>query len=347
MRRVVSVGVCAALLAFAGCAAQRGEPSSTPSDSRVTSSGQSLGSIEVPDVTSEDGADAVSGVEAEGLIATLADASDDPFFDTSRDATGCQVTGQDPVGGELVSEGDEVTITIDCSQVDWEIQEGAAWEAFNDAYTSGFDDGCHQLFDSSPTGSLFEAGFEYSTLDCENLNPGDASEGSNVPTDVPTDPQASGSELGELDGCQALFEQEGVTSLNYGGDSITEDDCPVAGSAALPPAPVKRSKSKSGGNRPAGPSAGGVKQAGETCFGSKADGTPLALQVQKGQINCAGAVALLSEWLRRAPHEAVGSSGALSLYGWDCAGATAAEAPRVGACSKTDGSAEFTAFDGE
>src|SRR4051794_17698471 len=54
------------------------------------------GGIEVPDLSGLDGADAVGSVEDAGLTATLADANDDPSFDTSRDATGCDVIDQDP-----------------------------------------------------------------------------------------------------------------------------------------------------------------------------------------------------------------------------------------------------------
>ena len=121
--------------------------------------GESSG-IAVPDVSANDGADAVSSVEAEGLTATLADAEDDFSFDGSRDATGCEVRGQDPPAGELLPEGDEVTIRVSCAQVDWENKEGSGWEAFSEAYDSGFDDGCQALFDQSPDGSLYEDDYD-------------------------------------------------------------------------------------------------------------------------------------------------------------------------------------------
>src|SRR3954453_7384659 len=172
--------------------------------------------IEVPDVTGDDGADAVSSVEDAGLTATLADANDDPGFDTNREAPGGGAPAQDPAGGDTAADGDEVTITVDCSHVDWDNREGPAWEAFSDAYSSGFDDGCQELFDSSPTGSLFENDVEYTATDCQNDNPGDGSDASDIPDEAPDDPEAAGTEAGELDGCQALFEQEGVSTLNYG-----------------------------------------------------------------------------------------------------------------------------------
>jgi len=86
--------------------------------------------------------------------------TDDPGFDSSRDATDCDVTDQAPAAGESASDGDEVTITVDCSQVDWENHEGPQWETFDEAYQSSFDDGCDALFGESPTGSLYEDGVE-------------------------------------------------------------------------------------------------------------------------------------------------------------------------------------------
>jgi beta-lactam-binding protein with PASTA domain len=87
--------------------------------------------IEVPDVSGEDGASAVSDVEEAGFEADLADANDDPGFDSAREASGCEITDQDPAGGEEAAQGDVVTITVDCAQIDWESQEGAQWEAFD------------------------------------------------------------------------------------------------------------------------------------------------------------------------------------------------------------------------
>ena len=228
------------------------------------------GSIEVPDVSGEDGAQAVSDVEDAGLQSTLADAHDDPGFDTSRDATDCEVTDQDPAAGGSVSEDDEVTITVDCAQVDWSNQEGAQWDAFNDAYQSSFDDGCQELFDQSPNGSLYEDNVEYTVIDCQNENPGDAADASDVPTDVPDDPEGDGANLGELDGCQALFENQSVTSLNYGTDSITEADCPIgAAASAAPPTHKPRAPN---GSRPLPPASVGYVHC-DANISAKADTT--------------------------------------------------------------------------
>ncbi|WP_028066561.1 hypothetical protein [Solirubrobacter soli] len=261
------------------------------------------------------------------------DADDDPGFDSARDATGCDVENQDPTAGEMVDDTAEVQITVSCAQVDWENQEGTAWEAFSDAYTTGFDDGCQALFDESPNGSLYENDDEYSAVDCQNENPGDASNTSALPDDVPDDPDAAGREAGELDGCIALFDNQAVTSLNYGPDSWTRDDCPI-GASVVAPAPTPRPKSQ--GRR--------SKRAGERCSGQQTDGTRISIRVSDGEVRCTGAEALWNEYLRRAPNEGLGSGAALELEGWSCIAATAAQAPRSGSCSAKDGSGAFTVF---
>ena len=89
---------------------------------------------------------------------------------SSRDASDCEVTDQDPAAGELGSEGDEVIITVDCAQVDCENREGAQWDAFNEAYQSSFDVGCQALFDESPTGSLYGDDVQYTAV-AQGLTP--------------------------------------------------------------------------------------------------------------------------------------------------------------------------------
>ena len=328
-RAAVALLLLTLVLAIAGCAS--GGTGGSGDGDVADESG-----IEVPDASGGDGADAVSSVEDAGLTATLADANDDPGFDSSRDATGCEVTDQDPAADDTAAEDDEVTITVDCSQVDWDNRDGPGWEAFSDAYGSGFDDGCQQLFNESPTGSLFENGVEYTATDCQNDNPGDGSDASDIPDEVPDDPEAAGTEAGELDGCQALFEQEGVSTLNYGADTLTEDDCPVGATAAAP------SQTDTGPGTTSAPSATTGRGSGGPCTGKRPDGRTVVVRVEKGKVNCSGAVALTNEWLRRAPSEGRGSSGALTLDGWDCAGARATQAPRLGSCSRTDGSAAFS-----
>jgi PASTA domain len=326
--------VLLACIAMAGCQAG----SSIAPSSSDASDASDAGSIEVPDLSSDDGAQAESDVEAAGLDSTLADANSDPEFDASRDASGCEVTEQDPAAGSTASDGDQVTITVDCSQVDWSNQEGPQWEAFSDAYTTGFDDGCEALFDQSPNGSLYEDDAEYTAYDCQSENPGDAADASDVPDEVPDDPEGAGTELGQTDGCQSLFEQDGVLSLNYGTDAYTEADCPIG-----EPARTRATRSKT--PTPGTPANDGTAESGRRhCSGAEADGTPISLSVTAGKVKCAGAVALLNEWLRRAPMEGVGSGGVLKLYGWECIGATATEAPKIGSCQRAGTNpAAFTA----
>lgn len=301
------------------------------------------GGIEVPDVSGGDGAEAVSAIEAEGLTATLADADDDPYFDSSRDATGCDVEDQDPATGEMIAEGDEVTITVSCAQVDWENHEGSAWESFTEAYRSGFDSGCEALFNESPDGSMYEDDTEYTALDCQNENPGDASS-ADIPDDVPGDPEAAGTELGELDGCTSMFDNGTVSSLNYGESSWTEADCPIGGAVAEP---EDLRGDESGGSGGSKKSSSSVKSSGETCTGAQADGTRITMQVESGEVACSGAEALWNEYLRRAPNEGVGSGGAVKLEGWSCIAAPAAQAPRAGSCDAANDSGSFTVAAGE
>jgi hypothetical protein len=229
-----------------------------------------------------------------------------------------------------------VTVTVDCSRVDWDNRDGPGWEAFSDAYSSGFDDGCQELFDSSPTGSLFENDVEYTATDCQNDNPGDGSDASDIPDEVPDNPEAAGTQAGELDGCQALFEQDGVSTLNYGTDTITEDDCPVGAAAPSP------SQTDSGEDTTPSATTPADGSAGAPCTGKRSNGATLVIKTQKGTVNCAGAIALTNEWLRRAPTEGKGSGGVVTLDGWECAGAPAVQAPRLGSCARTDDSAAFS-----
>jgi hypothetical protein len=340
-------GRLSALLATMLCTAGLGCGSAAPDRTAPSADDDSAqDELVIPDVSGGDGDDAASAVEQAQLEPVLADANDDPSFDSGRDATGCDVTDQDPAAGAPAEEGDEVTITVDCSQVDWENQEGPQWEAFDEAYQAAFDDGCQQLFDQSPNGSLFEDDTEYTAIDCQNENPGDASEASDVPGDVPDDPEDAGTELGQLDGCQSLFEQESVISLNYGQTSYTENDCPV-GAPVAAQAPSKTTASKTATTKTSASSTSRART-GEICGGTKDDRTPLTLDITKGSVKCSGAVALFNEWLRRAPNEGQGSGGALKLYGWTCVGALATQAPRMGTCERAgNDAAEFEVYEAD
>lgn len=228
--RLAFLVLVAACLAISGCGSTDGGSGGADEGDPHASEE----SIEVPDVIGDDGATAVSSVEAEGLAVTLTDVKEQSAygpsrFEPSRDATGCNVTDQDPASGELLADGDEVTVEVDCRQVDWENLEGSDWEAFDAAYIATFDESCETLFERSSDGSMYEDDYEYTATDCQNLNPSDGSEASEVPGEVPDDPEAAGSEVGELDGCRALFDEESVYSLSYGTASVSADDCPVDG----------------------------------------------------------------------------------------------------------------------
>jgi hypothetical protein len=228
------VASCVVALAISGCA----NTMSSPNDESA-----GVPTVEVPDATGEDGADAQSELEGEGFTVTL-----DP--DDSRDPAGCTVEDQDPVGGSDSAEGDEVIITLDCRQVDWENREGDNWDAFTASFSDGFNDGCATLFDLSPDGSLFDdTDYEYSDIDCRSLEPSDPDSAyvAEVSGDVPDDPEGQGYDAGFEDGCNAVFEDNSVFELYHGQDAYTADDCLAEQpSTATPPRP-SRSGGKSSG----------------------------------------------------------------------------------------------------
>jgi hypothetical protein len=217
-----------AALALASCSGTNG-----PSDSQGQPGGAAAGvagadTITVPDVTEQDGDDAQSQLEDAGL---------DVSYEPDRaDATECHVTDQDPpAGAELDPESDvtEITLTLDCRQTDWQNQEGDDWDTFNSAYSDGWDTGCDDVFNSSPDGStLHYDGEDYTSIDCQNGNPGDAS-GADLPDDVPDDPQSDGEALGEAGGCAYVFTDLAPTgALYYGTEQFTDALCPGGGAPA-------------------------------------------------------------------------------------------------------------------
>ncbi len=174
--------------------------------------------VDVPDLTGEDGADAVSELEDLGL--TVAFVEED-----GREASGCEVETQDVVGD--ADPGSEVILDLDCRQVDWENQEGEDWDAFNTSYSSGWDSGCDEAFSQSPDGSLYFEDQEFTSLDCQSNNPGNASS-ADIPSDVPDDPAYDGEQLGTTDGCESAFSDLSPdgTYLYYGEDSYDSSYCP-------------------------------------------------------------------------------------------------------------------------
>jgi len=216
------------LVAFAvgGCA----DTSSPTSDdgsqdveavSEVASSGSDdEASVDAPDTTGEDAEDAQSELEAEALTVT---------FDPDRDPAGCTVSEQDVTG--KVDPDADVTLTLDCAQVDWENQEGDDWDVFASGYSDGFTEGCRALFSLSNSGSLYEEGVsrllgEHDESECA-AQEGDPSD---VPSDAPDDPESAGQEIGVTDGCQAPFDLAGSSDLYEEGQAYTAADCEAAAS---------------------------------------------------------------------------------------------------------------------
>jgi hypothetical protein len=112
------------------------------------------------------------------------------------------------------------------SQEEWDNQEGEAWDLFDDAYLTGWDEGCDLVFDESPDGSLFDQGEEFTADDCYAKAPYDASD-SDLPIDVPDDPEYDGEELGTHDGCLAAFEDTYDDALFWGDEvSVDSSICP-------------------------------------------------------------------------------------------------------------------------
>ena len=132
--------------------------------------------------------------------------------------------------GSSYSQNDGSYYTSDYTQDEedeWAYQEGDYWQLFSDAYDSGWDTGCDVAFEGSPDGYLYDQGDQYSADDCYANNPYDASSGSDVPAEIPDDPEAAGDELGQHDGCVSAFEDLTLYGvLNYGADSYDESVCP-------------------------------------------------------------------------------------------------------------------------
>ena len=281
-------------------------------------------SISVPDVTGQDGADATSELEDQDFTVAYQLAGD--MFDSSvlasvEDPAGCEVTDQDPISGSDAVSGDEITLTVDCRQRDWENQEGDIWDEFTSGWTDGFDAGCTDLFGLSPDATLYNDETEYTEIDCTNLNPEDPSEDDNLPADAPEDPESAGQELGHDAGCNALFDEELVDELYHGPDTYTAADCIGAASASAP---------KRRGDRR---STSSLKTSGQSCTGQTVNGKPVRIRVTGGKISCTGAAALWQTYLND-PREGTGSGGYLKVEGWDCIAASAARAPDQGGCAK-------------
>jgi hypothetical protein len=112
----------------------------------------------------------------------------------------------------------------------WDNEDGPDWEAFNDAYLTGWEEGCDTAFEDSPDGALYDQGEQFTADDCYANEPVDASE-TDVPYEVPDDPEEAGGELGMQDGCESAFNDlpsDGGGALYYGEDEYDDSICPVS-----------------------------------------------------------------------------------------------------------------------
>jgi hypothetical protein len=143
---------------------------------------------------------------------------------STSEATGCFIDSLDPsISGEI-DRGQEFTVVVDCSQVYWEDRRGTAWEEFSDAYAEGYSEGCENVFDLSPNGSLYLDDWEYSWVDCPSAGPYEAEDSDGVPYEVPDLPDLIGTEVGEHDGCIAFFDSVGGV-LFYGPNAVDSSVC--------------------------------------------------------------------------------------------------------------------------
>jgi len=215
---------------LASCA-QSGEEEPAANEQAVSVETESA-SVSVPDVTGTDAEDAQGTVEQANLTVTL---------DPDRDAAGCTVETQDPDSAQTVEPQTDVTLTLDCRQVDWEAREGDDWDTYVSGYESGFQEGCEALFLLPAGFELYVDGTPYDQTECENQ----AGDPSDPPTDVPDDPESDGNESGTTDGCQATFDLAGAETLYEGSVAYTAGDCDPA--PAAKPAKVKQKQGKPAG----------------------------------------------------------------------------------------------------
>jgi hypothetical protein len=130
-------------------------------------------------------------------------------------------------GSDDYSDSGDEYYPYEDAQDAWDNEDGPEWEAFNDAYASGWDEGCEEAFSGSPDGYLYDQGDQFSADDCYGNNPGDASSASDAPSYVPDDPEYEGEQLGIHDGCVSAFEDLSYdNALFYGDDEYDSSDCP-------------------------------------------------------------------------------------------------------------------------
>jgi hypothetical protein len=193
--------------------------------------------VRVPDVIGEDVREAQDVLEKMRFLVTL---------DPPSGPAGCTVGEQDPKAGETVARETEVTILLDCRQVDWERQEGQDWDAYTTGYSTGFVRACKSLFALLPSGVLLEpdssaeAPLRHDEAECRN----EAASVDDPPPDVPDDPERAGKKRGVAAGCQTPFDLASEVALFDGTQEYTAQDCldAVATAKAAPPASRRRER---------------------------------------------------------------------------------------------------------
>lgn len=213
--------------AFSGCAEVASESPEGASADSYEYPEEEPELVEVPDVVGSDGADGESATTDAGLVPVLAASSVDEDISEPRfDAAGCEIVEQDPGSFTEVDPESEVTLYLDCRQIDWENQDGDEWETYTAAFEEALQEGCRSYFSLSPDGSLYDGDEEYTVLDCVTASEPDADE--YAPSDVPDDPESDGATLGFDAGCGMLLDTLGLANLYYGRDAYWPEDCMIA-----------------------------------------------------------------------------------------------------------------------
>jgi len=191
--------------------------------------------IKVPDVTGEDAEEAQDALEAMKFLVTL---------DPPSELPGCTVGEQDPKAGQTVAPQTEVTIRVDCRQVDWERQEGVEWDAYTTGYSTGFVRACKALFALPSGGVLLEPDSspelpkQHDESECRN----EAASADDPPSEVPDDPERTGEKQGIEAGCQTPFDLASQMTLFDGIQEYTAQDCLDAVETAEDAPPTSRER---------------------------------------------------------------------------------------------------------
>ena len=171
---------------------------------------------------SDDPGDLVEDLQFEGFEVDVALESGEGV--NSSEVSECLLVSVNPAGS--VEVGELIEVVVDCGQRDWDDRNGDAWEAFAAAYAEGYEDGCEELFDGSPDGSLYLDGLEYTSIDCPFVSELslEVEQAASIPSEIPDAPELEGERIGRTDGCSAMLDSVGG-ALYYGYDEFNETYC--------------------------------------------------------------------------------------------------------------------------